>query len=161
MLLTHSTKTEQADEEVLSEAYIGKHNPYDPPDTYAIVCKGMPLPMADMFAAVVLFLTGGDIEEELFIRFDHMQVKPNETKEDRDAEIAERVGNVKHRLQILHNAFATSMELLTACDIAPETEVAREVLAFLNADRQRQWSQRAPIGDMLTDLHSCDRQVNI
>ncbi len=41
---------------MLSYSYLGRSSQYDPPDTYAIVSKDMPLPMADLFIAVVLFL---------------------------------------------------------------------------------------------------------
>ena len=135
MLPTGHTEAEHTDEDVLSEAYLGKSGPYDPPDTCAIILKARTWPMADMFAAVALFLAGGDVEEQLFIRSNDMPLQPSESKENRTADIAERVEHVKHQLQVLRNAFASSLELLASCDMDMKADDALEVLASLTSHK--------------------------
>ena len=116
----------------MSYSYLGGGSQYDPPNTYGIVSKNMPLPMADMLAAVVLFLTGGNVDEEFFVRIIYAQISRTITKDERAGQIRERKEHVRQRLEVLRHTYSSGMHLLGACGVVPIAEIAPNVAAFLN-----------------------------
>ena len=136
-VITHRPHTGPEEATELSYSYLGGGIEYDPPNTYGIVSKSMPLAMADMFTAVVLFLTGGEVEQEFFIRTTYAQIRHTVTKEERTNEIKERVRKVQQRFESLRQQHQTGLRLLSHCGVNVYLGVSQHIVDFLNADRQR------------------------
>ena len=103
--------TEEAAE--LSYSYIGGGTAYDPPNTYGLVSKRMPLAMADTFLALILFMRGGEVDPRMFIRTAQTQLRHTVSPEEATKDTTERMQEVQQRLQNLHQTYQTPTDLLT------------------------------------------------
>ena len=57
-----------ADTGQIAYSYIGRGVEWQPPETYALVCRDLPLHIADRYVALVTFLAGGILRKEMFVR---------------------------------------------------------------------------------------------
>ena len=97
----------------LSYSYLGGGTAYDPPNTYGMVSKRMPLAMADTFLAVVLFLSGGNIDRQFFIRTTQAQIRHAVSRNEAANDTDERVREVRQRLEHLQRTYETPHHLLS------------------------------------------------
>ena len=97
----------------LAYSYIGGGVTWQPPATYALVSRGMPLHVADRYLALVTFLAGGAIIEDMFVRKQNAKVTEKLTVEEKTVRIRERVSACGIHLRHLRTRSCTVKSLLT------------------------------------------------
>ena len=113
LIIKHLPRSTSEEATELSYSYIGGGTAYDPPNTYGLVSKRMPLAMADTFLALILFLRGGSVDPQMFIRTAQTQLRQTVSPEEATKDTTERVQEVQQRLQNLHQTYQTPTDLLT------------------------------------------------
>ena len=137
-MITHRPHSGLEEATELSYSYLGGGITYDPPNTYGMVSKRMPLAMADTFLAVVLFLSGGKVDRQFFIRTTQAQIRHAVTRNEAANETDERVRGVRQRLENLQRDYETPLRLLSHCGINVHLVVSQHVLDQLSARRPRE-----------------------
>ena len=93
-------------------SYLGGGVEWQPPSTYALVTRGMPLHIADRYFALLTFLARGSVQPEMFVRKQRAKHGQQLNKDDKNRSIEERVHKCRGYLTWLHRAFKTPQNLL-------------------------------------------------
>ena len=101
----------------LSYSYLGGGVPWDPPHGHGLVSRGVPLPLAERYLAVVLFFSNGSVMKEFFCS--RSAANTGSDKELKELEINQSAANVTFHLQQLRWRFGTIANLLKALDMKP------------------------------------------
>jgi rubrerythrin len=94
----------------LAYSYMACGLKWDPPHTYSLLSKALPLNVADCVMAVYLFISGGWVDKDHFL----YAPKLNTTKQSADDRVLvqARAAAVSEHLQNLRNQFRTAAHLL-------------------------------------------------
>jgi hypothetical protein len=106
-----------------SYSYLGGGVPWDPPHGHGLVSRGVPIQTAERYLAVVLFFSKGTVNKECFIH--RGAANTVREKEAKELQISQSVDRVTAHLQLLHNRFGSSRDLLKECNLL-EAHVFRE-----------------------------------
>ena len=112
ILRYRSAEGNAVDSEELSYSYLGGGVQYDPPNTYGLVSKYMPLTMGDIFAACVLFLAESQVEQGFFVRKYYLQITQIASPKEKTDAITARHKEVDRWLQKLKTRYVSSVQLL-------------------------------------------------
>ena len=94
----------------LSYSFLGGGVPCDPPHGHGLVSRGVPLPIAERYLAVVLFFSNGSVMKECF--FSRSAANTVSDKELKELQINQCGANVTVHLQQMRWRFGTSANLL-------------------------------------------------
>jgi hypothetical protein len=101
----------------LSYSFLGGGVPFEPPHGHGLVSRGVPLPLAERYLAVVLFFSNGSVMKECFCS--RSAANTGSDKELKELEINQSAANVTFHLQQLRWRFGTIANLLKAFDMKP------------------------------------------
>ena len=93
-------------------SYLGGGVEWQPPSTYALVTRGMPLRIADRYFALLTFLAGGSVHNDTFVRKQRAKHRQQLTEDDKNRSIGDRVHECKRHITYLHRSFQTPQYLL-------------------------------------------------
>ena len=93
-------------------SYLGGGVEWQPPSTYALVTRGMPLHIADRYFALLTFLAGGSVHNSMFVRKQRAKHGQQLNEDQKNRSIEERVHKCRGYLTWLHRVFKTPQNLL-------------------------------------------------
>ena len=93
-------------------SYLGGGVEWQPPSTYALVTRGMPLRIADRYFALLTFLAGGSVHNHTFVRKQRAKNRQQLDEDDKNRSIGDRVRECTRHINYLRRWFGTPGYLL-------------------------------------------------
>ena len=96
----------------IAYSYLGRGVEWQPPSTDALVTGGMPLRIADRYFALLTFLAGGSVHNDIFERKQRAKNRQQLNEDDKHRSIRNRVYECTYHIKQLHRWFASPKHLL-------------------------------------------------